>query len=72
MANAAGPPIAPLILSSDELAYLERQVRRHRVSRSLLERCRVILRCADGLPSKTVADELGLHEHTVGSGVGAL
>ncbi len=45
---------------------MERQVRRHRVARSLSERCRVILRCADGLPSKDVAAELGLHEHTVG------
>jgi hypothetical protein len=34
MANAAGRPIAPLILSSDERAYLERQVRRHRAARS--------------------------------------
>jgi transposase len=66
MANATGRPIAPLILSSDERAYLERQVRRHRVARSLSERCRVILRCADGVPSKTVASELGVHEHTVG------
>jgi transposase len=66
MANATGRPIAPLILSSDERAYLERQVRRHRVARSLSERCRVILRCADGLPSKSVASELGVHEHTVG------
>src|SRR5947207_15840995 len=30
------------------------------------ERCRVILRCADGLPSRSVAAELGIHEHTVG------
>lgn len=66
MANATGRPIAPLILSSDERAYLERQVRRHRVARSLSERCRVVLRCADGVPSKTVASELGVHEHTVG------
>src|SRR5664279_934379 len=66
MANATGCPIAPLILSSDERAYLERQVRRHRVARSLSERCRVILRCAVGVPSKTVASELGIHEHTVG------
>ena len=66
MANATGRPIAPLILSSDERAYLERQVRRHRVARSLSEHCRVILRCADGVPSKTVASELGVHEHTVG------
>lgn len=66
MANATGRPIAPLILSAEERAYLERQVRRHRVARSLSERCRVILRCAEGVPSKTVAIELGMHEHTVG------
>ncbi|WP_430707693.1 helix-turn-helix domain-containing protein [Nitrobacter hamburgensis] len=66
MANTAGRPASPLILSADERAYLERQVRRHRVARSLSERCRVILRCADGIPSKSVAHELGVHEHTVG------
>jgi transposase len=66
MANATGRPIAPLVLSSDERAYLERQVRGHRVARSLSERCRVILRCADGVPSKSVASELGVDEHTVG------
>jgi len=61
-----GRPIAPLVLSAQERAYLEQQVRRHRVARSMSERCRVILRCADGLPSKSVAAELGVHEHTVG------
>ena len=66
MTNPVGRPIAPLVLSSDERAYLERQVRRRRVARSLSERCRVILRCADGVPSKSVASELGVHEHTVG------
>jgi transposase len=68
MANAGvrGRPIAPLVLSAQERAYLERQVRRHRVARSLSERCRIILRCADGLASKDVAAELGFHEHTVG------
>jgi transposase len=64
--NATGRPITPLILSADERAYLERRVRRHRVARSLSERCRVILRCADGVPSKSVGIELGIHEHTVG------
>src|SRR6195256_4521433 len=66
MANASGRPTAPLVLSSDERDYLERQVRRHRVARSMSERCRIILRCGDGLPSKVVAVELGVHEHTVG------
>jgi len=65
-AFARGRPIAPLVLSAQERVYLERQVRRHRVARSLSERCRVILRCADGLPSKSAAAELGIHEHTVG------
>src|SRR5262249_14944407 len=68
MANACapGPPIWPFGLRAQGRAYLERQVRRHRVARSLSERCRVILRCADGLASKDVVAELGLHEHTVG------
>ena len=47
--GARGRPIEPLVLSTQERTYLERQVRRHRVARSLSERCRVILRCADGL-----------------------
>jgi transposase len=62
-AFARGRPIAPLVLTAQERSYLERQVRRHRVARSLSERC---LRCADGLSSKSVAAELGVHEHTVG------
>ena len=55
-----------MVLSSDEREYLERQVRRRRVARSMSERCRIILRCADGIPRKAVAIELGVHEHTVG------
>src|SRR3979409_1627915 len=66
MANATGRPTAPSVLSSDERDYVERQVRRTRVARSMSERSRIILRCADGLPSKVVAAELGIHEHTVG------
>ena len=61
-----GRPVAALVLSAEERTYLERQVRRHRVARSLSERCRIILRCADGLSSKAVGAELGVHEHTVG------
>lgn len=66
MANAGGRPTEPLVLEPDEREYLERQVRRRRVARSLSERCRIILRCADGIQSKVVAAELGVHEHTVG------
>jgi hypothetical protein len=42
-ARVRGRPIAPLVLSAQERAYLERHVRRQRVARSLSERCRVIL-----------------------------
>ena len=66
MANATGRPTAAVILGRDERDYLERQVRRQRVARSMSERYRIILRCADGIPSKVVAAELGVHEHTVG------
>jgi hypothetical protein len=61
-----GPADRAVSSESTGAAYLERQVRRHRVARSLSDRCRAILRCADGLPSKSVAAELGLNEHTVG------
>jgi len=57
-AGVRGRPISPLVLSAKERAYLERQIRRHRIERSLSERCRIILRCADGLASKDVAVEL--------------
>lgn len=64
--SVKGRPVEPLILSEEERSYLERQVRRHRVTRSLSERCRIVLRCADEVPSKQVATELGICEHTVG------
>jgi len=66
MSYGRGRPLEPLNLRSDERTYLERQVRRHRSPRSLSDRCRMILRCSDGLSSKEVAAELGCHEHTVG------
>ena len=66
MANLGGRPTAALVLEPDEREYLERQVRRRRVARSMSERCRIVLRCADGIQSKVVAAELGVHEHTVG------
>lgn len=54
MANATGRPTAPMVLGWEEREYLERQVRRQRVARSMSERCRIILRCPDGIPSKAV------------------
>jgi hypothetical protein len=66
MGHSRGRPVAALALGSQERAYLERQVRQHRAPRSLSDRCRIILRCANELSSKDVVAELGFHEHTVG------
>ena len=66
MARGTGRPMAVLVLSDEEWSYLEGQVRRRQVARSISDRCRMILRCADGLTNKAVAAEMGVHEHTVG------
>lgn len=55
-----------VVLSDEERRFLEAQVRRHKAARSLSDRCRIILLCAEGLQSKEVAGRLELHEHTVG------
>ncbi len=55
-----------VVLSEEEHAFLEAQVRRHKAARSLSDRCRMILLCAEGLQSKEVGARLGVHEHTVG------
>ena len=66
MGRGVGRPVAAVVLSEAERAYLERQVRRHRIARAPADRSRMILRCAAGVPNKVVAAELGVHEHTVG------
>ena len=55
-----------VVLSAGERGFLEAQVRRHKAARSLSDRCRMILLCAEGLQSKEVGARLGVHEHTVG------
>jgi transposase len=55
-----------VVLNNAERDFLESQVRRHKAARSLSDRCRMILLCAEGLQSKEVAERLGVHEHTVG------
>ena len=66
MAGGVGRPMAALVLSDAERWFLEGQVRRRRVARAMADRCRMVLRCADGLSNKAVASELGVHAHTVG------
>ena len=55
-----------VVLTGEERSFLETQVRRHKTPRSLSDRCRMILLCADGSQSKEVAERLRVHEHTVG------
>ena len=58
MALGLGRPKAALVLSNEEQSFLEGQVRRHRVARSMSDSCRMILHCADSLSNKAVASEM--------------
>ena len=55
-----------VVLSDEEREFLEAHVRRHKAPRSLSDRCRIILLCAEGLRSREVAERTGVHERTVG------
>ena len=62
----AGRVADAVVLSDQERAFLEVQLRRYKAVRSLSDRCRMTLLCAEGLQSKEVAARLEVHEHTVG------
>ena len=62
----AGRLAEEVLLSDEERAFVEAQVRGHKAPRFLSDRCRMILRCAEGLASKEASARLGVHEHTVG------
>lgn len=66
----AGRQADLVLLSGDDRTFLEAQVRLYKAPRSLSDRCRMVLLCAEGLQSKEVAERLGVHEHTVGNGGG--
>ena len=66
MAGGIGRPMAALVPGGEERSFPERRARRRQVTRSLSERCRMVLRCAEGVPNKEVAAELGVDRRTVG------
>ncbi len=65
-----GRPKEQLVLSEAERADLERLARRARTNRHLAMRAKLILRCAEGLPSVVVAKKVRVSNATVGKGAG--
>jgi FixJ family two-component response regulator len=61
-----GRPKAELQLTADERKTLVGWSRRAKSSQALALRCKIVLACADGIPNKQVAIDLGVHPDTVG------
>jgi putative transposase len=62
-----GRPIAAIVLSDTERTQLVTYAQSRALPAGLVLRARVILRAADGVPSATIAAELGVSPMTVGS-----
>jgi transposase/DNA-binding CsgD family transcriptional regulator len=60
-----GRPTARISLSDEERDTLRRWARRHKSSQALALRCRIVLLCAEGRTSKSVAEELKVNPVTV-------
>jgi transposase len=54
-----------IILSKDERDYLERLVRRRKVSRGEAQRAEIVLRAADGLNNRAISNAVGVARDTV-------
>lgn len=65
-ARPPGRPKAPLVLTDEEHAHLERLSRRPTTAQSLAKRAQVVLLCARGMDNKRVAAEVGLTQASVG------
>jgi transposase len=60
-----GRPKAELVLTEVERARLTRWARRAKTAQELALRSKIVLRCADGVPNKQAARELGVTSATV-------
>jgi transposase len=61
-----GRPVPPLVLSPEEKNELEKTVRRRSASQTDVQRAKVILGCAAGLPNYRVAQQTGVSALSVG------
>jgi len=61
-----GRPKAPLIVTVEQHAALERLTRRRKTSQALAQRARIVLACAEGATNQEVASRLGVTGATVG------
>lgn len=60
-----GSPPKPVVLSDEERSTLENYVRKSDVNSRVAVRCRIILRCADGMDNVQIGKELCLNPVTV-------
>jgi transposase len=60
-----GRPIAPIELSADDRAALERFARRRKTGAGLARRSRVVLLAAEGLSREEIGKRVGCHPNTV-------
>jgi transposase len=61
-----GRPKAPLVLTEEERAVLERWARRPKSAQALAVRSKIVLACAGGTPNKEVAARFGVTPQMVG------
>ncbi len=55
----------PIVLTDEERTELERVVRAHSSPQKMVRRARVVLLAADGMASRDISEEVGLHEEWV-------
>jgi len=64
-AAMSSPVLAPLVLTDEERATLERWARRPKSAQALALRCRIVLQAANGHSNTAVAERLGVTRGTV-------
>jgi transposase len=58
--------VPALEITDTERAELQRRVRAHTTTQRAVKRARVVLACADGVPLRQIASDVGMDQHQVG------